>query len=99
MAGYRPGQNCESVTGYAANKWGAHRDMESEKQYYLVKCRTCGAANRVPAKMAGKRGRCGECHGTLPVLYLEPLVLGDTTFRDFLQSYAGPVIAEFWAPW
>ena len=73
--------------------------MERNKEFYQVKCQSCGAANLVPTKMAGKTGRCGECHGTLPVLYLEPVVLGDATFRDFLQGYAGPVIAEFWAPW
>jgi len=73
--------------------------MDRNKEFYLVKCRTCGTVNRVPAKMAGKPGRCGECHGSLPVLYLEPLALGDASFRDFLHGYTGPVIAEFWAPW
>ncbi len=73
--------------------------MDRGKESYLVKCPFCGASNRVPAKMAGKAGRCGNCHSNLPVLYLEPLVLGDSSFRDFLQGYSGPVIAEFWAPW
>jgi hypothetical protein len=49
--------------------------------------------------MAGKLGRCGECHGTLPVLYIEPIALGHDSFREFLQGYSGPVLAEFWAPW
>jgi thioredoxin 2 len=73
--------------------------MASGKESYVVKCPSCGASNRVPAKMAGKSGRCGECHGVLPVLYLTPLVLGDDSFSKFLQGFSGPVIAEFWAPW
>ena len=73
--------------------------MEKGKDSYLVKCPSCGVSNRVPAEMAGKTGSCGECRGKLPVLYLEPIPLGDKSFREFLQSYAGPVLAEFWAVW
>ncbi len=73
--------------------------MKPVKESYLVKCPSCGASNRVPAAMAGKTGRCGECHSTLPALYVEPLVLGDANFRDFLHGYAGPLLVEFWAPW
>jgi thioredoxin 2 len=73
--------------------------METGKDLYLVKCPSCGASNRVPAEMAGKTGRCGECHGDLPVLYTEPVDLRDSSFREFLQEYQGPVLAEFWATW
>ncbi len=73
--------------------------MDTGKESYLVKCPSCGASNRVAAKMAGKAGRCGECHANLPVLYTEPITLGDSSFREFLHGYPGPVLAEFWASW
>jgi thioredoxin 2 len=73
--------------------------MVNGKASYLVKCPSCGASNRVPEEMAGKSGKCGECHGNLPALYVEPIELGDSTFREFLQGYAGPVLADFWAVW
>ncbi len=74
--------------------------MESgKKESYLVKCPSCGVSNRVPAEMAGKSGNCGECRGSLPALYVEPIAMGDNSFREFLQGYAGPVFAEFWAVW
>jgi thioredoxin 2 len=73
--------------------------MDGGKDSYLVKCPSCGASNRVPAEMASKSGRCGECHATLPVLYMEPVDMRDDSFREFLQGYSGPVLAEFWAPW
>jgi thioredoxin 2 len=73
--------------------------MDRSKESYMVKCPSCGASNRVPAEMAGKEGRCGECHGILPVLFMEPIALRDNSFREFLQGYPGPVLAEFWASW
>ena len=73
--------------------------MDRSKESYLVKCPSCGASNRVTAEMAGKVGKCGECHSSLPVFYMEPIALGDNSFREFLQGYSGPVLAEFWAPW
>jgi thioredoxin 2 len=66
---------------------------------YQVNCRACGAANRVPAEKEGVAGRCGNCRADLPPLYLHPLPLTESTFRQFVDGYPGPVLAEFWAPW
>ncbi len=74
--------------------------MENGKiESYQVKCPSCGVSNRVPAEMAGKSVICRECRGNLPVLYLEPIALGDKSFREFLLGYSGSVLAEFWAVW
>ena len=66
---------------------------------YVVKCAGCGKGNRIPADKEGLRGRCGNCGQPLRPLYVRPQQLSDRTFDDFVRSYSGPVLAEFWAPW
>lgn len=66
---------------------------------YLLTCRSCSSANRVPAEKEGIPGRCGNCRARLPALYLRPQQLDDTDFDAFVAGYPGPVIVEFWAPW
>lgn len=66
---------------------------------YLVTCPSCGTSNRIPAEKEGMSGRCGMCRSSLPPLYVQPVVLTDRSFDDFVKSYKGPILAEFWAPW
>ena len=66
---------------------------------YTVKCRSCGASNRVPAEKEGVAGQCGSCKAALPKLYYQPQQLTDGSFDAFVNGYDGPVLAEFWAPW
>jgi thioredoxin 2 len=66
---------------------------------YSVTCSSCGAVNKVPVDKQGISGRCGVCHNALLPLYVQPQTLNQSTFDDFIKSYRGPVLAEFWAPW
>lgn len=66
---------------------------------YLITCRSCGSANRVPDEKQGIAGHCGNCRAALPPLYFEPQQVNDENFDAFLAGYSGPIIAEFWAPW
>lgn len=66
---------------------------------YIVRCRSCGKGNRIPADKEALQGRCGKCKAALPPLYYRPLQLSDRTFDNFVNSYPGPVLTEFWAPW
>jgi len=66
---------------------------------YLVKCRSCGTANRIPSDKEGIPGHCGNCRAALPALYFQPQQVTDLSFDDFIARYDGPVLAEFWAPW
>ena len=66
---------------------------------YLIRCPSCGTANRVPAASEGKAGKCGNCHAALLPLYTKPVVHTDRSFDAFIKSYGGPGLAEFWAPW
>jgi len=65
---------------------------------YIINCSSCGTGNRIPAEMEGKPGRCGSCRASLPPLYYQPQTMTDSSFDDFIATYPGPVLAEFWAP-
>jgi len=66
---------------------------------YTVVCHSCGAANRIPANKEGKVGRCGKCQAALAPLYHQPQHLTERSFDPFINSYPGPILAVFWAPW
>lgn len=66
---------------------------------FILQCQSCGLGNRIPADKEGIKGHCGSCKATLPPLYYRPQQISDRTFDGFLNSYSGPVLAEFWAPW
>ena len=33
----------------------------------IIRCTSCGAANRIPAEKAGVAAKCGKCHAALPL--------------------------------
>jgi thioredoxin 2 len=65
---------------------------------YLIPCPSCGAVNRTPVDKEGLRGHCGSCKAILPALYCHPQQVNDRTFDTMINSYPGPVLAEFWSP-
>lgn len=77
----------------------ARRNIIMTDTTYLVTCPSCRAGNRIPAAREGQAGRCGNCHSPLPPLHLKPVPLTDRSFDAFVSTYAGPILAEFWAPW
>jgi len=85
---------CKTRHGSANQKF-----READMSSYLIKCVSCGKANRIPDEKEGVAGRCGNCKATLPPLYYQPQKLTDQSVVAFLRAYPGPVLAEFWAPW
>ncbi|GAM11322.1 thioredoxin C-3 [Geobacter sp. OR-1] len=65
---------------------------------YIIKCPSCGTGNRIPVEKEGTKGHCGNCKEVLPPLYFHPQQMSGHTFDSFINSYSGPVLAEFWAP-
>jgi len=65
----------------------------------VVRCPTCGQANRVPALSEGKAAVCGKCKTPLNAGSdgAHPIVLTDSDFRDQIGS--GKSVVDFWAPW
>jgi thioredoxin len=65
----------------------------------VIRCPSCGQANRVPEVGGGKMAVCGKCKTPLSAGGNggHPVTLTDTNFRD--QIKGGGAIVDFWAPW
>ena len=37
----------------------------NDTETYIIKCKSCGAANRLPADRIGLAAKCGKCHEAL----------------------------------
>jgi thioredoxin len=69
----------------------------------VVRCPTCGQANRVPPIGSGKKAICGKCKASLEASQGSgngpghPIVLSDATFAEKIRN--GSVVVDFWAAW
>jgi thioredoxin len=64
----------------------------------IVRCRSCGQANRLPDLGTGKQAVCGKCRTPLAGGGgRAPLELTDANFRASIA--AGKVVVDFWAAW
>ena len=59
----------------------------------LLRCPSCGKANRVPAAPRGTP-RCGDCKAALPWV----TAATDSDF-DAATTASVPVLVDLWAPW
>ena len=62
----------------------------------VIRCSSCGQANRVPPLGGGAKAVCGKCKAPL-VAHAGPAVLTDATFGDAVRS--GAHVVDFWAAW
>ncbi|MDQ3282805.1 MAG: thioredoxin [Acidobacteriota bacterium] len=71
------------------------RSMDGE----IIRCASCGQANRVPAVGSGQRAICGNCKAPLDASAGggAPVVLSDATFDDIIRN--GSFVVDFWAAW
>ena len=65
----------------------------------IIRCPSCGQANRVPALADGKKAVCGKCKKELPAASStgHPVEITDATFASSIS--AGASVVDFWAPW
>ncbi len=64
----------------------------------VIRCPSCGQANRVPELASGKTAVCGKCKAPLNAgTDGHPINLTDADFRT--QIARGKSIVDFWAPW
>ena len=64
----------------------------------IIRCPSCGQANRVPDLGSGKTAVCGRCK--TPLTGADgghPIPLTDADFRE--QIGRGNVVVDFWAAW
>ncbi len=66
----------------------------------LIRCPSCGTANRVPREKIGQglAPACGRCKTPLPV-DPGPVTVTDATFRNEVERWPLPVALDVWAPW
>jgi thioredoxin 2 len=66
----------------------------------VLRCPSCGQANRVPDVGAGKTAVCGRCKAPLTGGGGDghPLVLTDANF-DQVVAAGPPIVVDFWAAW
>ena len=62
-----------------------------------VRCAFCQAWNRVDARRAADRPKCGKC--ARPILLDRPIALDDDTFARTIEGRALPVLVDFYADW
>lgn len=67
----------------------------------IIRCQSCGQANRVPALSGGKKAVCGRCKQELPTEARapsgHPIAVSDATFASTIAR--GAFLVDFWAPW
>jgi thioredoxin 2 len=64
----------------------------------LTTCRSCRAANRIPAAHLADVGRCGACKAPLNPA-AEPIAADSANLLPIIQEAKVPILVDFWAPW
>jgi thioredoxin 2 len=67
----------------------------------IVRCASCGQANRVPSLESGQKAVCGRCKQPLQpgdAAGGHPTVATDATFATVIGG-SRAVVVDFWAPW
>jgi thioredoxin len=65
----------------------------------ILRCPSCGQANRIPELESGKAAICGRCKAPLDASDGggHPIAVTDATFRDVIAH--GAFVVDFWAAW
>ncbi|MEA2162976.1 MAG: thioredoxin 1 [Thermoanaerobaculia bacterium] len=64
----------------------------------IVRCASCGQANRVPPVGSGSKAVCGKCKAPLPATSNgHPIDVTDVNLADAIQQ--GSSVVDFWAAW
>lgn len=69
--------------------------MENE---ILVRCKNCGAKNRVFLNRLENIPKCGKCKAQL-VIPDRPVIVSEKTFALEVLQETIPTVVDFWAPW
>jgi thioredoxin len=63
----------------------------------VIRCSSCGQANRVPELGVGKKAVCARCKAPLGGGGGTPVTLTDADFQAAIKS--GAWVVDFWAAW
>jgi thioredoxin 2 len=70
---------------------------DTATQKITLRCASCATWNRIDARRAADRPKCGSC-GT-PLALDRPLLLDDDTFDRVIGGTGLPVLVDFYADW
>ncbi len=65
----------------------------------IVRCESCGKANRIAFRSLGETAQCGSCKTALGQIRTPIEVESDEQFNALINDSALPVLVDFWAPW
>jgi thioredoxin 2 len=65
---------------------------------FLVKCRSCGAKNKIRLLGSTLQPVCGRCKSALEILE-KPITVNSGTFEREVLQWPGLVLVDFWADW
>lgn len=66
--------------------------------FLIIKCKQCGAGNRVKSERLHLQPVCGRCKATLPPPWIMPVYITDNNFREEVLESPIPVLVDFWSP-
>lgn len=64
----------------------------------IIRCGSCGSANRVTSGTEKGTPVCGKCKSPL-LIETRPLVVTDTNYAAEVESSPLPVLLDLWAAW
>ncbi len=64
----------------------------------VIRCPSCGQANRVPPVGSGRKAVCGRCKAPLQGDGAHPIELSDANFSSMIADGRATVV-DFWAAW
>ena len=67
----------------------------------LIRCRECGARNRIPVAKLQEGPRCGRCKTPFPPIPVtsRPVMISDANFYAEVIGSPLPVMLDCWASW
>ena len=68
------------------------------QQSFLVKCRSCGAKNKIRLVGRSMQPVCGRCKSALEIVD-RPVDVGSVSFESEVLEWPGLVLVDFWADW
>jgi thioredoxin len=63
----------------------------------IVRCASCGQANRIPPVGSGRKAVCGKCKAPLAGSNGHPIDVTDANLAETIRD--GAFVVDFWAAW
>jgi len=64
----------------------------------IIRCRDCGAKNKVILEKINSFPRCGKCKAQLSIP-CKPINVDENAFQEEVLQETIPTAVDFWAPW